>query len=91
MTVFENLKNKDIDELSEWLDKYGYFEDSPWMEWWNHTYCSKCESIKGKYSDYDIEMIFSYCELHDQCKFFPDMNQVPDTKEIIKMWLESEV
>ena len=91
MKNIDKLRTKNIDELAEWLDKYSNFEESPWINQFNKKYCEKCESIKGRYEDCDRELDFSWCELYDKCRFFPDMNSTPDTKQMIKMWLESEI
>ena len=90
MRVIDKIKSMNIDELAEWLDVYGQFENSPWINQFNENYCSKCEPVKGRYEDSDRELDFSWCELHDKCKFFPNMDSAPDTKQMIKMWLESD-
>lgn len=90
MKVIDKLKSKTIDEFIDWLDEYCDFENAPWVQWWDTSYCKKCPLVIGKYEDSDRELKFAWCELHDKCKFFPDMNEVPDNKQIIKMWLESE-
>ena len=96
MTRFEKIKLMNIDELAEWIDHYGQFDSSPWMEWWDITYCKKCSSEIGYIIDHSGEnewqtkCEFAWCELHDKCKFFQDMNEVPSSKEIVKMWLECE-
>lgn len=96
MTRFEKLKSMNIDELAEWLDKYGQFDGSPWMEWWDTTYCKNCPSETGYLPDdtgenrYYVPTEFAWCELHDKCRFFQDRDNVPSIKEIIKMWLECE-
>ena len=90
MTVFDGMKSKNIDEFAEWLDKYGQFDGSSWMEWFDSNYCSKCEPIMCHYKVSEIEIPCSWCELNDKCKYFPDMDHSPDNKDIIKMWLESE-
>lgn len=90
MTAFQNFKSMTIDELAEWLDKYGDFDAAPWMEWFDKNYCNKCEGVNvtnGMYHTYE----YAWCELHNKCKFFQDMNDVPDSKQTVKMWLESEV
>ena len=90
MNNFEKLQSMSVDELSKWLDKNVQFESTPWMQWWDELYCSKCESIMCHYDDNPLEFPASWCELHDnKCKFFPNMKEAPDCKEIIKMWLES--
>ena len=83
MTQFEKFKNMDINQFSEWLDEYGVFDNSPWIQWFNGLYCNNCEAI----------MWFPClcCELEGKCKYFPDLDEAPDNKMIIKMWLESEV
>ena len=47
------------------------------------------------YACYSGEIKCAYCELADEsgikkCRFFPELNDVPDNKEMIKMWLEEE-
>jgi len=102
MTNFEKFKSMSIDELADWLDKYGQFDGSPWMEWFNDNYCKKCESIKCKFSEADEKLGFTplfpgkeidcaYCELEKHCKFFTELMEVPDNKSIIEMWLNQEV
>lgn len=91
MTVFQKIKNMDTDELAEWLDEHGAYDDAPWFRWWDENYCKKCKPVIGKYKDFDREMEFAWCELNDdRCKFFQDMDEMLSNKQIIKMWLESE-
>ena len=90
-TIFGKFKSMNIDELAEWLDEYGQFDSSPWMSWFDQKYCKNCEDIMCKYEDGEREFPCSYCELNGNCKFFPDLDEAPDNKRIIKMWLESEV
>lgn len=87
--VFDKFKSMNIDELAEWLDKYGTFDNSPWMSWFDQKYCKRCEDIMCKYEDGKREFLCSYCELNGNCKFFPNLDEVPDNKMSIKMWLES--
>lgn len=84
MTIFEFLKSKSIDEIAEYLDEYGIHDNSPWILWWDENYCHKCNAVEQDGFDY------SWCELNGKCKFFPEMNNVIYTKDIIKLWLESE-
>lgn len=102
MTNFQQLKNMSIEEFANWLDIHGQFDGSPWMEWFNAQYCSKCESIKVTYEDskkklglepfsYEQTIDCAYCELHDHCKFFPSIKGIPGNKETIEMWLREEV
>lgn len=90
MTMFNNIKSKNIDELVEWLDKIGAYEDSPWMKYWDKNYCSKCEPEIIDDVDYNREIECYWCELHDKCKYFKHMDDIPSIKQVIKMWLESE-
>ena len=92
MNIYEKFKSMTIEELTDWIDKYGQFDNSPWIKWFDKTYCKNCESIKrhSKQYGYNTETSYAYCELHDNCKFFPDIEYIPDNKDIIKMWLETE-
>lgn len=88
MNNFEKFKSMTIDELADWIDKYGQFDNSPWLEYFNTKYCENCESIKCTRNEKTD--LCAYCELHDCCKFFPDLNYVPEVRDTIKLWLESE-
>ena len=91
MNNFEYLKSLTIDELTDWLDKYGQFEGAPWSDWFDETYCKKCEPINCTISEFSNRKIkCSYCELEDKCRFFPDYEHAPGLKEILKLWLLSE-
>lgn len=91
MTVYENFQNKNIDELVEWIAKHWDFDGAPHWRWWDENYCKKCESIVVRPSELDgYEHEFAYCELNHNCRFFKEMNDIPDAKQVIKMWLESE-
>ena len=89
MTHFERIKSMDIEEMSEWLDQHGEFDTAPWTNWWDENYCKKCPSIRRK-TEWGMNCEFGWCELHDRCKFFQHLNDIPDNKTVIKMWLESE-
>lgn len=89
MTVFEKIKSKNIDELVDWIDEHFHFDSAPYWKWWDENYCSKCKAIVQT-DDEGHETKFAYCEVHDNCKFFKDMDNIPDVKQTIKMWLESE-
>lgn len=101
MNNFEKLHSMSIDELVKWLDQYGQFDNSPWSVWFNEKYCNNCESIKCRYAEakerlditpfYNGEIECAYCELEKKCRFFPELEDIPDNPEIIKMWLEMEV
>ena len=97
MTIFEQIKNMSVDEFAEWLDEHGRLNGSPWLQWWEETYCNQCPVEHGYLPDYtgmhtyQVPTEFAWCELHDKCKFFLEMDETPDNKDIIKMWLESKV
>lgn len=95
MTNFEKIKSMSIEEFSEWLDKYGSFDGSPWMDWFSKKYCNNCENIMVKYPNKSgvrcgKEFPCSYCELNGNCRFFQDLEETPNNEEIIKMWLGNE-
>ena len=90
MTNFEFITSKSADELAEWLDKCDVFEDTPWMRWFDDNYCSKCQPEFAKYVDSDTDMEFSWCELYGKCMFFKDIDKIPSSKDIIRLWLENE-
>ena len=90
-TVFDKFRSMDIDELAEWLDEHGQFDSSPRVSRFDQKSCKNCEDIMCKYEDGEREFPCSYCELNGNCKFFPDLDEAPDNKRIIKMWLESNI
>lgn len=84
MKMIDGIKSKNVDELAEWLDKYGILDNSPWITWFDKAYCKKCNNILMDGVEY------AWCELNNKCRFFQDSEESPDTKQIIKMWLQSE-
>lgn len=90
MTQFEKFQSMDIDQLAEWIDENGQFDSSPWLTWWDEKYCSNCPNIMCHYEGSSLEFPVSWCEINGKCKFFPEMDEAPGSKEIVKMWLESE-
>ena len=101
MTNFAKLKNMSVTELAEWLDEYGQFDGAPWNNWFNKSYCENCESIKLNYEDsknklgieplsLDLTCECAYCECNDHCRFFPNIEGIPDNKEVIELWLIEE-
>lgn len=106
MTNIERLKAMSLEELAEWLDENGMFDGSPWNTWFTNRYCENCESIECKYDRaktdlgitpfYDETIECAYCELADEsgikrCRFFPELDDIPNNKKIIEMWLIEEV
>lgn len=90
MTNFKSIKSKNIDELAEWLDKHGEHDGSAWSKWFDENYCRKCESEYVYVEMFKKKLPCAWCEIHGKCKYFQDMSNIPDTKQIIKMWLETE-
>lgn len=91
MTVFNDINSMNIDNFAEWFDKHCAHDDDPAITWWNDTYCKNCEPVIGRYEDSNVNMEFSWCEIYGKCKFFQDLDSVPDTLQMTKLWLESEV
>lgn len=85
MNNFNKFQSMTFDELVDWLDKYGDFDFAPWNTWWDKNYCSQCEPVDAGWGN-----DYAWCECNNKCKYFQDMDEVPDHKFVIKMWLESE-
>ena len=101
MNNFERLTSMSLEDLAEWLDKNGSFDDSPWLNSFNEKYCEKCEPIECQYTDakeklgitpfYDETIECAYCEIYNKCRYFENAEEAPDNLEMIKLWLEAEV
>jgi hypothetical protein len=93
MTNFKKLQSMPLDELAKWLSKHLAFNDAPHMIWFDRNYCDKCEpekiELEGNFDTYEYK--FAYCDFERKCRFFPEMDKVPDNLTTIKMWLEAEV
>ena len=100
MTNYEWLTTLSIEQLAQWLAANGQYNDSPWMTWFDNKYCSKCESEIVKREDcmsklgfeplFSSETECSYCEVYNECRFFPNKKN-PDILEIIEMWLKEVI
>jgi hypothetical protein len=89
MNRFDKLKIKNLDEFAVWLESIAC-DDSPWMKWFNDTYCTNCKPVLG-FIDYlgrDCEC--SYCELNGNCRYFLDLPEVPSPEETVKLWLKAD-
>ena len=94
MTQFEKFTSMSREELVDWINEYGQFDQSVWMKWFDDNYCKKCESVIVTIKDLyyrDKETKCSYCELMHKCFHFPDMDHIPTNKEIIDLWFDTEV
>lgn len=90
MTVFEKIKSMNIDEFTEWFENNCLHNEDPCIKWWDKTYCQNCEPVHA-YVDYlGKECECSWCEIYMKCRYFQNMDKIPDNKETIKMWLESK-
>ena len=90
MTKFDKLKTLTIEQIADWLDKYGAFDGSPWVELFNKKYCQNCSTEKVYVEYFNSYQDCGWCELNHKCKFFPDIKDIPSNKDMIKMWLEDE-
>lgn len=88
MTNFERFRAMGLNELVDWLDEYGAFDDSPWTQWFDCKYCKNCPDVMCHYEGREREFPCSWCEIHGKCQFFQELNDTPDNKEIIRMWLQ---
>ena len=100
MTNFKYLQSRTLEDFAVWLNNYGQFDGAPWTQWFNDTFCEKCEAIELKYEDskqklgitpfYDETLECGYCECNDHCRFFPNIKGIPSNKDVIEMWLKEE-
>lgn len=90
MKIIDVIKSFTTDEMADFLDKYTAMGDTPWEDWFDENYCNKCMPEISPDSYYCGYVDCAYCELHNNCKYFPEMNETPSYKQVIKMWLETE-
>lgn len=100
MKIYDKFTTSTPEALAKWIASFGNHDDSPWMNWFDKTYCQKCESeiVTKEESEAKLGFQFlylnktecSYCEVYKECRFFPN-RLTPDIEEIIKMWLDQEV
>lgn len=98
MTNFDKLKSMSIEELTEFLNVNGMYDNTPWMNWWDKQYCDKCLSLHLTSDEAEDKLGITpflnetyecpYCEVHNKCKYFPELEETPSMKEIIKLWLQ---
>lgn len=100
MTNFEKITiEMDMDDLTDLFNSIDSIENAPWNKWFIKNYCNseKCPAIPCKYDDTDITYECSYCELNrkkngeGECCFFPDKSILGSDRDVIKLWLESDV
>lgn len=90
MKTIDKIKCKSINEFVDWIDENFAFDTAPYMFWFDNEFCKKCQAEEIHDVDRCIKTECAWCEITGKCKFFQDMNEVPNTKQIIKLWLESE-
>lgn len=100
MTEYDKFTKSTKEALAKWIADFGKHDDSPWMNWFDKTYCQKCESEIVTKDESEAKLGFqflylnktecSYCEVYKECRFFPN-KPTPEIEEIIKMWLDQEV
>ena len=92
MNKFESLMSKNIDEFAAFLDQHGTFDNSPWIQWFDNTYCKNCEPeiLSKEGTDYYHDLECGWCELYGKCRYFQELDKIPDNQRTIKMWLELE-
>lgn len=94
MTNYEKIKSMSEEELANFLVRY---TEAPWMDWWDKNYCSKCETVRltqeesQKYlgiKPFREIIEAGYCEVHDRCRYFVELDHCVTNKEIIELWLK---
>lgn len=90
MTVFDQIRKMNIDEFAEWFNDHCSHDTDPCVEWWNNTYCKNCNPELGTIEGTQTPLEFAWCELHKKCRFFPNMECIPDSLEMTKIWLKSK-
>lgn len=99
MTNFEKITiEMDVDDLTDFLNSIDCIENTPWNKWFNENYCNpeKCPALEGKWKD-DSTCLYAYCELNKkksgegECCFFTDKDILGSGRDVVKLWLKSEV
>lgn len=79
-------ENFTFEEVVNLIETHFIDNERPWDDWFNNYYCSDCPSIVKKESPFgrEIDVPYSYCELHNECRYFGHM---VDEKELVEQWL----
>lgn len=91
MTEFERINAMNIDEFVDWFVANCMHDGDPAITWWDKTYCKNCESVEVEGLVLGTTMECAWCEVNNKCKFFKDMDNIPNSKQMTKIWLQSEV
>lgn len=102
-TIYDYIKEMQVDKLAEYLEKLNWEDNAPWDKWFNEKYCDNCPVLSVPWAEYwerepdeynkDETIECSYCEYKKRCKFFPDNSPygIPEEVDIIKLYLNSTV
>ena len=91
MTVFKQIKNMTLDELAVWIRDNWLHDGDLVIDWWDKNYCQKCEPEKITFPNIDHEYECCYCEKYDKCRYFTELDKMPDDLMRVKLWLQSHV
>lgn len=87
MTQFGKIKHKKLIELAKWLDSLGGVDNTPWIKWFDETYCKKCTMYKGVPEGCTHEITFAPCECGENPCGYADLK----AWELVALWLQSKV
>lgn len=89
MTNRDAIKNFSEENFVNWLASFNLIEDSPWLQWFDKTYCKRCQRISGRIEGGHYDHLFAPCEFGvNECPFgVADL----EDKELIKLWLDAEI
>lgn len=88
MNNYTKIKNMTFDEMVDFLDKIGV-DDTPWQNEFDDHYCRNCEPLQVTPLGYHKAITVAWCELHGKCKYFPEYDETPSNKEVIRWWLDT--
>lgn len=92
MTNYEKFQSMDFEEMARWFEEGNFdCDDTPWIIYFNDKYCKKCDVVKTKDKRFGEEIIYTYCELYDKCRYFKDEDGCPSDNLMIRLWLNGEV
>lgn len=91
MTNFDKILSMDKKAYAQWLADNVEYDYSPWERWFSENFCDRCESVMIEHESWNRVCSASYCEIHEKCRFFPEMDHSPTIAEGIEMWLDEEV
>ena len=88
---YEYLRSLSIDGLAEWFESNIWnWENTPWNDWFDDTYCNNCDPEFIEWEGRTNKVPIGWCELHGKCKFLQHLDDIPDDKQVVKLWLEEK-